>query len=1019
MTVNCRKNICEIKKEKNNMQKRKSFLMKILVLLTVVFCTFALAFGMVGCAADGKDGKDGVGIASVQIVDGVLTITLTNGETIEGNVKGETGASGADTLTTQCPVGVEGKHVFAKHVVQAGTCAEEEILMNTCVLCNGYEIVVGEKNDEVHGAYEWALNDDDVYELKFVEYFEEYEGTDAETLSGACKLVSCKLCDTLLEQHKNMQKDVPVFETNPCISESLVADYCLECKAFVGAISKSEPTGHNFEYLNDDHVDGSKADFIVSLKCTECNEIIEATATRKADVSVVADCKNEGFDIFEYSYDNGVSKENWPEVYEEFTETLKYNKTGTADVHVLTDGTNKLYFQSNVVSNRIENYDVDKDDVNRRAALDALFEAGLIKWSEDVVPANCEANNSAIFTCACCGDPVVIKMTAKHDYVETKKDCTHNGYYECSACGHDYTTEEQIATGHVWEFKSFDATNVEITVECSICKEPKTVRAERDTTLDVVAKNCQEKSYEGYKTTGLTNGIDATPVVKTHKHQIETKLPHAIKGSDVALYAISNSDKNAATHKEGKPYDYETYADYFGKNDPYKLDWNEGEPADCTIANAVIFKCDDCDQLIVTSFLGEHNIEGVEGNTNEPDHGERYVTTKTCKVCSHDVVVDSKNADDHNFVATKTTWDAFVADPDVGDVVRFECACGDYYEVAAKYVDANNPYTTATGCVSGKIYHFVFEKDYTIEAAYEGTIPKKITKTYDHYETTGKHWVTNEFGIVTGQDYQYADIPEGLINDKIVWSENKAGTCSVPNKAIFTCIKCNAPVAFNLYGEHVFSDAESANRTNAATCQAPGTVEKKCSACEGDDGEGWVVVDTIPQLVHVPEWTFVDTVVNGVGANVYVESGVLYGVTLGSASGVCKNAGCTAGTVHATVTYELVPATCCKAGSIVVTYKNGDQVIKTESKLIELGGAHTYLENNSEDKQAYYVDFGAKTVYEFKWCSVGNNPVLVATYAIVDGELADGAQFDVVYDQEGKQVVISGGKAYIIETEAE
>ena len=47
--------------------------------------------------ADGKDGKDGVGIAGVEIVDGKLVITLSNGSTIDlGNIKGEDGKDGVD-----------------------------------------------------------------------------------------------------------------------------------------------------------------------------------------------------------------------------------------------------------------------------------------------------------------------------------------------------------------------------------------------------------------------------------------------------------------------------------------------------------------------------------------------------------------------------------------------------------------------------------------------------------------------------------------------------------------------------------------------------------------------------------------------------------------------------------------------------------------------------------------------------------------------------------------------------------
>ena len=81
------------------MQKRKSFLMKLLVLLTVVFCTFAIAFGTVGCAAETTI-KD----AAVN-ANGELVLTYTDGTTKNiGSVKGDKGDKGdkAGTLDDSC-----------------------------------------------------------------------------------------------------------------------------------------------------------------------------------------------------------------------------------------------------------------------------------------------------------------------------------------------------------------------------------------------------------------------------------------------------------------------------------------------------------------------------------------------------------------------------------------------------------------------------------------------------------------------------------------------------------------------------------------------------------------------------------------------------------------------------------------------------------------------------------------------------------------------------------------------------
>jgi hypothetical protein len=65
------------------MQKTKSLLVKILVLMMAICCAVSCAFGLVGCAKDGANGKDGVGVVSATVnAEGKLVITLSNGETI-------------------------------------------------------------------------------------------------------------------------------------------------------------------------------------------------------------------------------------------------------------------------------------------------------------------------------------------------------------------------------------------------------------------------------------------------------------------------------------------------------------------------------------------------------------------------------------------------------------------------------------------------------------------------------------------------------------------------------------------------------------------------------------------------------------------------------------------------------------------------------------------------------------------------------------------------------------------------
>ena len=91
----------------------------------------------------------------------------------------------------------------------------------------------------------------------------------------------------------------------------------------------------------------------------------------------------------------------------------------------------------------------------------------------------------------------------------------------------------------------------------------------------------------------------------------------ALANAEFALYAISNSDKNAATHQEGKPYDYETYANYFGKEE-YKLESTITVHEDKTYT----YKCSDYYKTNNPSRLAEvteeYELKPITGTIEKP-----------------------------------------------------------------------------------------------------------------------------------------------------------------------------------------------------------------------------------------------------------------------------------------------------------------------------------------------------------------------------------------------------------------
>ena len=68
------------------MQKTtKSLLTKIFVLLTVIFCVFALALGAIGCAKE----EEAKTVASMVVNGNVITVTYTDGSTEKLTVEGD------------------------------------------------------------------------------------------------------------------------------------------------------------------------------------------------------------------------------------------------------------------------------------------------------------------------------------------------------------------------------------------------------------------------------------------------------------------------------------------------------------------------------------------------------------------------------------------------------------------------------------------------------------------------------------------------------------------------------------------------------------------------------------------------------------------------------------------------------------------------------------------------------------------------------------------------------------------
>ncbi len=103
---------------------------KILITAFMAACSLTLAFGFASCGVDGKDGKDGkdgAGIAKVEIIDGYLIITLTDGKVLEGVKLPELGNSDVQPTDSLRYQKIEGREEY--RVMGMGTEANYEVVI--------------------------------------------------------------------------------------------------------------------------------------------------------------------------------------------------------------------------------------------------------------------------------------------------------------------------------------------------------------------------------------------------------------------------------------------------------------------------------------------------------------------------------------------------------------------------------------------------------------------------------------------------------------------------------------------------------------------------------------------------------------------------------------------------------------------------------------------------------------------------------------------------------------------------
>ena len=868
---------------------------KLFPILAILALGFAFAFA--GCGEAGAQGPAG-----------------PQGPQGEQGIQGEQGPAGPQggTLAEDC------EHVFVEHILEHATCVQPEVVAHVCTKCNGYEVEVGEVNKDVHGnGYDWVAVEDKMELVLDDSCVEIIPGTAMEEANGACQKKKCNACGEMLKQHA-VTDWYPVDENaNICEEEHMEVEACTKCHAAVSDVEVKGARGHNYKLMV--NAAGAPVDalgnvvtantdgtYTLWLQCaTDAAHVISVKTTIKEVVK--PDCSNGGYTIHEYTYNNYVK---------DFTETIKLDVVAATGEHVFRSGENEVYALQNASVHFVP---------SNTAALDALIEAKVIRWSEGEI-GDCSNVRVAGGDCAVCGNLVTINLTGKHTYGEAvKPTCTVDGYYECQDTGcHVYqntgvkfTTPDELAKGHDWKFDSRDTAAGKMTVKCT-CGATETVAYTSKTTE---ATKCTEKSKTVY-TVNVPNGL-----ATDHANYKVITVNHTVLAQEQKAHTFTDGTVKVMVKQNGS-YDYTDDFDVLVKAGIIR--WSEGETGICTDQDKVAGgDCAVCGSLVTILLSGEHDLSAAPVVT-APTCTTRGTTVKVCQRtgCGDAVEVAAVDAKGHKLVPETTTFDAFKASPANGAKVKF--VCSECAMTAIELTAVKTTSTSKTGCVTINKDIYTFTYSYKVQSAVEGEmIDKNFKFEYVVDKSTGSHTLTGiSYGIQQGGEYEYStEYAKAFEDGKIRWAEGEPSACNGHWVAGFDCSVCAQLVTINLSGPH----DESEMKTKEPTCTEKGYHYTTCKVCT-DQATGKpteIKYDEIAALGHNVEWT-----VKGADKD-----------NAGYAEGVCSR--CQNTVTVAGEIAEKVNENCGKDG--YVTYKYVDQntkkeVVERETFVLPRTGLHNDVE---------------------------------------------------------------------------
>lgn len=633
------------------LQKTKSLLIKLLMLLCVACCAVALAFGLAGCS--------GVTVDSMEIRDGHLWVIYSDGTEVDlGNVQGADGQPGeTPTVPDKFVVDftIEGDTitiVFNDGKTQTLTIdtgddeACEHANLTTFVLTQNWDCSVGGQILEVCDDCGWTQIVDvpagHVYESTVIAPTCMSEGYTIQTCIY-CGETSGEKTDIVpatgehVYDHENYRFEVANLGSTLCKGGWVV----YPCTHGCGYVEFEElaPKGHDVDAITLKEAPSASKGGEATAFCNACGEQVVVELPALTD---------ENLSKYEYTItDTDVNCSEEMDAHFTYTD----EETGLT---VEFDG--KLpggYHHLNGEA-------IDTSEVLEYTGVDSLPEGMELAGNNGQAPTCSDEGVYAVFTCDDCGRPIVVNIRVPHtkpakavvvtdatDMSEQRltdaaqENNRNNVYTFAASCEGDGTTGYEIyycsacqeavkdvlpVPEHEWEYTATEGkepgTNEDILTvkrDCKNCDATETFNL-KDYKITKVEATCQKEgsitysgTYEGESLT-IVQVVPATPHVHEKYGELDDSKKYSV--SDYPNIEISGNEPQG-------PLCDETNGGVYG-----------------------VFTCVDCGQPIVLDMYYPHTEPKVDGKVvevesesvedaktkAESDHKSVYVVEPTCTV---------------------------------------------------------------------------------------------------------------------------------------------------------------------------------------------------------------------------------------------------------------------------------------------------------------------------------------------------------------------------------------------------